>query len=872
MDKLSGLLALNSTKIKNLDEFILEKLNKHLASFKFDEDYLLSSGIKIIDSNVIKYFTCRLTNFVENRFINSDYVPNRKSFPIGIKNSNEYDQWNYNLKYNQLFTFSKNSLIIEESHHAKGCPTCKQNGKLSCSSCSGAGEIRCYSCDGRGEKICGNCNGKAETSCFWCSGKGRVEEGYGENKRTRNCNSCHGRGYNPCSSCRSGYITCSSCTGSGKLSCSTCNGSGEVTCYTCDGYRTLDNYFIVNAEYANKVDEFNLTNAYHGFDKAKSLEYEFDLYKVIYKQIEDKYDKNILQEISQISEFNRILTFLNFTDSKSNHLIKSRIEILENEYNEVTFEFYGEIYNLIFDKNFNKYYYPNRKPSDQYEFDMIKSAINYISINDLGKAKSTVKKISAFSFINISESELINDIDDTVIIYEAFDSYQNKKYAISEQTIKKVSTKKEIDKDYIKLKNKLSFIYFLNTIFISAAIIIFSIVQTNKYNIEFVHLLLIVELSLLILCILINLFARKLILSRLLPILFLITAHIYLVSEYNLSADKIKSEQAEIEGFNKSFEDFKKDKIIIDFDNSDESLLSYEGFPRSIGSQEVILLDEQQLESSNSYNLVVMPGFVEKWYRSEVTIPNLTVEKQRRVYSDGDFKQEIQGEVDFEKEIILRDWSSRLQFYAKIKDIHIIENTAVKFMLNNQENFKQQKTYTVYMPKYIYSLLKRKKSINKYNYSNIPSRLIESTDFFQNSQTSDNSNNTLPSNLDSENRSSNTDIFKDIMVNYYNDLSNDNYDNLLNYYSDTVDRFANQLTPASKYQIVNSHKGYHYKYPFHKYVLIKIEPYGSQYNSYYVEMRISIKKNQIDDFKNYIVKDVFIFDNNNKINNIRILK
>ncbi len=122
------------------------------------------------------------------------------------------------------------------------------------------------------------------------------------------------------------------------------------------------------------------------------------------------------------------------------------------------------------------------------------------------------------------------------------------------------------------------------------------------------------------------------------------------------------------------------------------------------------------------------------------------------------------------------------------------------------------------------------------------------------------------------NSNSNSIVIKDILDNYYNDLTNDNYDNLLNYYSDTVDRFVNQLTPTSKYQIVNSHKGYNNRYPFHKYELIKIEPYGSQYNSYYVEMRISIKKNQIDDFKNYVVKDVFIFDNNNKINNIRILK
>jgi hypothetical protein len=266
-----------------------------------------------------------------------------------------------------------------------------------------------------------------------------------------------------------------------------------------------------------------------------------------------------------------------------------------------------------------------------------------------------------------------------------------------------------------------------------------SYIYIKNYDFDFISKLILIEFGAMIICILLSLVVRKLIISRLIPILIFIIIHPLFVSQYNDKLNAIKFQQAEIDGFNKSYEDFKKDKIIINFDNGDESLFSYEGFPRSIGSKEVILLEEQQLESGSSFNLVVMPGFIEQWYRSEVTIPNLIVEKQRRVYFEGDFKQELQGTVDFEREIILRDWSSRLQFYAKIKDIHIIENTAVKFMLNDQENFKQQKTYTVYMPKYIYSLLKRNKSINKYNYSNIPSRPIEPSDFLQNSQTSDNS-------------------------------------------------------------------------------------------------------------------------------------
>lgn len=727
MDKLSDILSLNSTKIKNSDEFVLEKLNKHLASFKFDEDYLLNSGVKIIESNNIKYYSCRLSNFIENRFIGSDFVPNRSSFPIGLKNRNEYEQWSYNLTYNKLFTSSTSSLIIEESHHAKSCPTCNQNGKLRCSSCSGAGQIRCFSCDGRGEKRCDNCYGKGEKSCMWCSGKGRIEEGYGADKRTRNCNSCNGRGYNPCSSCRSGYITCNSCTGSGKLTCITCHGSGEVTCYTCDGYRTLDNYFIVNAEYSNKVDEFNLTNPYHGFDKSKATENNFDLYKVVYKQIENKYDKNILQEISKISEYNRILNFLNFIDSNSEHLIKSQIEILENGYNEVTYEFYGEIYYIIFDKDFNKYYYPNRKPSDQYEFDMIKSGINHLIKNDLEKAKSTIEKIAKFSFINISEKELTVDIDNTIKIYQADDDYQIRKYSHAEDMIKSVSANKKLDKDYLDIKNKLTFIYDLNTLKFS--LICFSaicLMLLNK-NSQFILPNLGISACIIFICLLINRLARNINIARWLVVVFFsiqlgYAAYISIIQSNEIRAEYLKDAE---------FDNFKKDKIIISIDNNDESLFSYIDFPRGVSGQ-AILLDEQQNVDNPYYSFVVKPGFIEEWYSSEVKIPNFLVTEQRRVYSDENLIEIISGISDPNYKIILRDWEKRLQFYARVSDLYVIELVAVAFLFNDKESFEKNQTYIVHMPKFIYELLKQKKAINKYNFSNAPSISILESGIFKN--------------------------------------------------------------------------------------------------------------------------------------------
>ena len=95
---------------------------------------------------------------------------------------------------------------------------------------------------------------------------------------------------------------------------------------------------------------------------------------------------------------------------------------------------------------------------------MIKSGINHLIKNDLEKAKSTIEKIAKFSFINISEKELTVDIDNTIKIYQADDDFQTRKYSNAEAMIKSVSANKKLDKDYLDIKNKLTFIYDLNTL------------------------------------------------------------------------------------------------------------------------------------------------------------------------------------------------------------------------------------------------------------------------------------------------------------------------------------------------------------------------------------------------------------------------
>ncbi|MBU3714716.1 MAG: SHOCT domain-containing protein [Ferruginibacter sp.] len=119
----------------------------------------------------------------------------------------------------------------------------------------------------------------------------------------------------------------------------------------------------------------------------------------------------------------------------------------------------------------------------------------------------------------------------------------------------------------------------------------------------------------------------------------------------------------------------------------------------------------------------------------------------------------------------------------------------------------------------------------------------------------------------------NLEKYRSIMTNYYYDLTNDNYDNLLRYYPEVVDGFMDYKS-TNKYDIVNGHRSYNDKYSYHIYKLTDIKPYklDGDIRSYFVKMNISLKNDESEDFKTHTVNDIFFFNSNDKIVNVKLIK
>ena len=485
---MKNILEYKSLKVEADRLKISEVLNKELLKFNFEEDYLKEGDLQIDNASEITFYSCVIENYTETRSISESNRPNRSGIPQGSKRISEFNVWDYKLSFDKEFHNSTDNHDILESHHAIGCGTCKQQGKIRCSSCRGAGDVTCSSCSGRGEKQCGNCNGRVDIKCWSCSGKGTQETGYGENKRTERCSSCSGRGSNKCTRCSNGFITCSTCSGSGKVTCYTCHGSGEVTCYQCDGNRTMDHFFIVSASFINLSQTLYLTNPYPGFDQNKSKATNFNIQSKLFDIKEPRFKESHFNDIKSSPFYRQITSFLDFTNNERTKLIASRITCFENKYFEVTFNFYGEKYTLFLDKNFENSYYNGKKPSDQYELDLLKKSLESSVKNDLKITKKTIEQLSRYDFIDISEKEFINAIEDTEKIYQAYAEFKNKKYSSSEKKIKSVSDIKKREADYISLKSKLKRKYVLNTLFICGLLYFgFHFININLTDNDFIQ-------------------------------------------------------------------------------------------------------------------------------------------------------------------------------------------------------------------------------------------------------------------------------------------------------------------------------------------------------------------------------------------------
>ena len=565
---LNDILQYKTSK-ENIDKTkLIDILNKEISKFDFEEDYLTEGCPRIENATEVTFYTCILENFIDTRVISGANRPNRLGVPMGHKKISEFNIWDYNLNYEKEFCNSYDSYEIPESYHAIGCPRCNQYGKIRCSSCRGAGDITCHSCSGRGEKQCTNCNGRVDIKCWSCSGKGTKEIGYGENKKTERCSSCSGRGSNKCTSCSNGFVTCSTCSRRGRVTCYTCEGSGEVTCYTCEGYKTMNHYYTVTASFVNLSQNLLLTNSYPGFDKNKSQLNNFNIQNKIFDLCENRFKESYFEKIKTSPFYSQIKSFFDFPNSDSSKLIKSRITFFENKYTEITFSFYGVKYILYLDKNLENSYYDGRKPSDQYELDLLKKALHSSVKNELDLTKKTIEKLAEYEFISIDEKTLISAIEDTQKIYKAKDKIDNKNYSYAESILKSVSKKKKSEADYERLIKHLNRLYFINTLIIGA-IFFFGIIYKllNKEN-QFILWNILISIGILSLCLILNRIIRSLHWARwIVSILFSIQFVVILYFE------KIENERNEyLDLYMKELDSIANINNLKDTINSNESI------------------------------------------------------------------------------------------------------------------------------------------------------------------------------------------------------------------------------------------------------------------------------------------------------------
>lgn len=585
---MKNILEYKSLKVEADRLKISEVLIKELLKFNFEEDYLKEGDLQIENASEITFNTCVIENYTDTRSISESTRPNRSGVPQGSKRILEFNVWDYKLSFDKEFQNSTDNHDILESHHAIGCGTCKQQGKIPCSRCRGAGDVTCPSCDGKREKQCGNCNGRVDIKCWSCSGKGTKETGYGENKRTENCSSCSGRGSNKCTRCSNGFVTCSTCSGSGKVTCYTCHGSGEVTCYQCDGNRTMDHFFIVSASFINLSQTLYLTNPYPGFDQNKSKTTNFNIQNKLFDIQEPRFKESHFNDIKSSPFYRQIISFLDFTNNERTKLIASRITCFENKYFEVTFNFYGEKYTLFLDKNFENSYYNGKKPSDQYELDLLKKSIDTTVKNELSVTKKTIQKLSKYDFISISEKEIISAIEDTENIYEAHDDYKSKNYTSAENTLRLVSNIKKSEDDFILLRKKINRVYFVNTLFVwlIGSPFIFYLLKDKAS--DFVLLNVFIAVGILLFSLLLNKGIKNIHYARFI-VISLLGLHFILANNFiDKAGGKIESEDVYIEKFNS----FKKQNYVV-YCRFGEGML--------VNEDSIIIIEPTGAEKKNFY-------------------------------------------------------------------------------------------------------------------------------------------------------------------------------------------------------------------------------------------------------------------------------
>jgi len=451
MQTIATILTLKTNVAPADRNLVADVLRKELLSQNLDPSYVDESGIEIVKCDNVTYHTGVLDNFVEKRSIEEHSVPNKAGHPLGTKSITDFDPWSYSLRAKREFSDTEVQHEIADSHHAKACRTCSQSGKIRCNICRGAGEYACSSCKGRGERACSSCSGHGEKKCWTCNGSGVKKTGYGQDAKTERCWSCAGSGKTHCDNCTNGSVTCNSCNGYGKVECRKCWGSGDVTCDDCAGQSSLDHFYLVKSRFQTVSQTHVLTSPTPGFDPAKANEAEFLNQKNVMTLKEARFSPASFDPIRSHPLHQTMVSTFDVKDTKDSRLVASRYTVVEHAYVEVVFSFFNETYTIYFDPEFKHSYYPGRKPSDQYDLDLLQHALTSVAANDLPATRSALEKLAKSDYVELDTDRLLKAIDDTGKMYEATNYLGRWKFLRAESLFANLSEDKKRDIDFKQL-------------------------------------------------------------------------------------------------------------------------------------------------------------------------------------------------------------------------------------------------------------------------------------------------------------------------------------------------------------------------------------------------------------------------------------
>jgi hypothetical protein len=279
-----------------------------------------------------------------------------------------------------------------------------------------------------------------------------------------------------------------------------------------------------------------------GFDLNIANSNNFTLQNLIFELSESIFSKKYFNDIYTHPSYNKLVNYFDFKNSNQTKLISSRISIYQNTYIEVKFSFYQENYTLYFDDTFKNSYYSTKKPSDQYELDLLSKFLTNITNNDLVTAKTTVQKLSEYKYININEALLAQQISVTEAIYEANDEIKNRNYNTGERVLAGIKDLKGHSDDFRKLKSKLNKIYFKNTSISALFVLSFIIYKLLDKNNQFLFVNATIASVILVTSYFLNYLFRNIHVARFVVLILFSCQIMYIFSEEKQNGSKINSE------------------------------------------------------------------------------------------------------------------------------------------------------------------------------------------------------------------------------------------------------------------------------------------------------------------------------------------